>query len=156
MMMPQMPGNSRVWCFGAAQVLSPLHLQDLSSKMDAFVADWQAHGADLSAAYTIIHDSFLIVAVDESITPPSGCSIDKVFKLLANFPIDFLQRLRIWQPFCNTAHVFNLEDAKLAFKEKQIDMHTLVLNPLVATLEEARENLYIPLSQSWAFSKIQA
>ncbi len=149
-----MPGHCRVWCFGAAHVLTAQQIQELSIQMDQFVSDWQAHGADLTASYALLHDAFLIVAVDETVTPPSGCSIDKVFKLLRDFPVDFFQRLRIWQPFCNTAKVFNLDEAKRGFSEKLIDSNTLVLNPLVATLHEAREQLYIPLSQSWAFPKI--
>ena len=61
----------------------------------------------------------------------------------------------IWQPFCNTSKIFTLVEAKEALKAKIIDLETMVINSLVSSLREARERLYIPLKESWAFGKIQ-
>ena len=154
MILPELPEDSRVWIFGAAQLLEATHLDLLKTQMDKFVSDWSAHGAQLSAGYSILHDSILIVAVDENVAPPTGCSIDKVFKLLGNFPVDFLQRMLVWQPFCNTSKVFNLAQVKESVQSKILDGETIVINTMVTNLRDVRERLYIPLKDSWAFGKL--
>lgn len=154
MIIPHLPDNSRIWFFGADVLLDSQQVETLSQKLDDFVSDWKAHGAELRAGYALLHDSILIVAVDQSVAAPSGCSIDKVFKLLNDFPVDFFQRLILWQPFCNTSKVFTISDAQQALKSNEIDVHTRVINPIIQTLGEARERLYIPLSESWAYAKI--
>ena len=155
MIIPELPNHSRVLIFGSNRLLESHEKEALGQLMDEFVSDWKAHGASITASYTLIHDSILIVAVDESVTPPSGCSIDKVFKLLTAFQVDFLQRMLIWQPFCNTSKIVTLVEAKEALEAKIIDLETMVINSLVSSLGEARERLYIPLKESWAWGKIQ-
>lgn len=154
MIIPHLPDNSRVWFFGSDVLLDAQQIEILSQKLGEFVSDWKAHGTDLRAGYALLHDSILIVAVDQSVAAPSGCSIDKVFKLLNDFPVDFLQRLMLWQPFCNTSKIFTINEAQKALMSKEIDVHTRVINSLIQTLGEARERLYIPLFESWAYAKI--
>lgn len=81
-LLPSMPDASRVWLFGAQRVLTPSEASNLETEMSQFVSGWQAHGKDLLAGFGLLFHSVLVVAVDESKEPPSGCSIDKVFKLL--------------------------------------------------------------------------
>ena len=154
MIIPHLPDNSRVWFFGANMLLDSQQIENLYQMLDLFVSDWKAHGTDLRAGYTLLHDSILMVAVDQSVAAPTGCSIDKVFKLLNDFPVDFFQRLILWQPFCNTSKIFSINAAQEALMSKEIDRHTLVINPLIQTLGESRERLYIPLFESWAYAKI--
>lgn len=156
MILPELPENSRVWIFGASQLLELAQIEALRSQLDQFVSDWTAHGSRLSAGYAVLHDSILIVAVDETVAPPSGCSIDKVFKLLEAFPVDFLQRMLVWQPFCNTSKILTLPQIKSSFQDNIMDRETIVINTMLTNLREVRERLYIPLKDSWAFGKIQA
>lgn len=155
MILPELPGNSRVWIFGASQLLESEQIDLLKTQMDKFVSDWSAHGAQLSAGYSILHDSILIVAVDENVTLPSGCSIDKVFKLLSAFPVDFLQRMLVWQPFCNTSKILTLAQIKENYESNILDGETVVINTMVTNLRDVREHLYIPFKNTWAFGKIQ-
>jgi len=154
MIIPGLPGNSRVWFFGASELIDESEKEKLKSELDKFVSDWKAHGADLVADYEILHDSILIVAVDESATPPTGCSIDKVFALLKSFETDWFQRTLIWQPFCNTSKILSLSQAKDGIEMSRLDGETIVVNSMISTLNEAREKLYIPLKDCWAFAKI--
>ena len=81
-LLPSMPDASRVWMFGAQRFLTPDEANHLQAEMSHFVSGWQAHGKDLLAGFWLLLNNVLVVAVDESKEPPSGCSIDKVFKLL--------------------------------------------------------------------------
>lgn len=154
MLIPNLPAHSRVWVFASNKLLSEAEIQDVSMLMGSFTAQWQSHGTQLLAAFEIIHECILIVAVDESVEPPSGCSIDKVFRLLNQTNIDFFQRTLLWIPFCNSAKIITQEQAILQFKNAELHEESLVMNTLVETLDQARNQFYIPLKESWIAQKI--
>ena len=71
-----LPGESRVWCFGASERPADETLEELRATMEEFLESWTAHRANLRAGFDWLHDRFLVVAVDESDVAASGCSID--------------------------------------------------------------------------------
>ena len=44
--------------------------------------------------------------------------------------------------------------SKEGYLKRELDGETFVANTMVSTLKEAREQLYIPFKNSWAFAKI--
>jgi len=78
-----LPSDARVWVFGAANELSPSALERLLDAVDAFLAQWNAHGSALMCGREWRADRFLAIGVDQSATGASGCSIDGLFRTLA-------------------------------------------------------------------------
>ena len=154
MSLERLPDNSRVWFFGSDQLLNDEEKSSLSIELQEFVSSWKAHGAELAASFEILHDCILIVAVDENITPPTGCSIDKVFKLLEKQAINWFNRLLIWRAFCNTAKIYTIDELRLALEDGEVDRETLIINPTVPTLKEVKESLYISINDSWVSTKL--
>ena len=72
-----MHSESRRWFYGLQQPLTDEQAEVLRGLMDEFVGQWKAHGAQLAAAYRIIGNQCLIIAVDERQQQATGCSIDK-------------------------------------------------------------------------------
>jgi hypothetical protein len=144
-LLANLPAHSRLWFFGAHRILSEHEIEVLNQAMSAFV-------------YSIQHEAILIVGVDESVAPPTGCSIDKVFQLLKDFQsqtgVDFFQRTLIWEAFCNTTEIYTIDTAKQALESGRLKSNTLILNPLITQLIQARESMYIPLNESWAAPKL--
>ena len=93
-----LPDSSRIWLFAADRVLSESESEALQQDLMMFVAEWQAHGADLTAGFELRYGACLVIAVDESQAAPTGCSIDKAFRLLQRFgsehKMDFFNRLQ--------------------------------------------------------------
>jgi len=89
MIISHLPNQSRTWFFGASRILTPKEIETLREDLHSLVSNWKSHGTRLSAGFEILHESIIIVAVDESIESPSGCSIDKVFGLLKDQDVDF-------------------------------------------------------------------
>ncbi|TVP45991.1 MAG: hypothetical protein EA350_08030 [Gemmatimonadales bacterium] len=77
-----MPDSSRIWIFGVSRALDVGEEALLLKRVDAFVAHWAAHGHPLAAGRAWRDGRFLIVAVDDSLTPPSGCSTDSLIREL--------------------------------------------------------------------------
>lgn len=72
----ELPGGSRAWIFGARPAPQGEAADRLREATRAFLADWAAHRRRLRAGLDWLHGRFLVVAVDESRAPASGCSID--------------------------------------------------------------------------------
>ena len=72
----RLPDLSRLWVFGAGRSLSPEEESRLLASVDGFLEGWKAHGHPLVAAREWLYHRFLLVGVDDKVTPPSGCSID--------------------------------------------------------------------------------
>jgi len=154
MIIPHLPGHSRVWFFGANRILTADEIERLHVQLTEFVSDWKAHGAAISAGYEIMHESIVIIAADESQAAPSGCSIDKAFGLLKESGIDFFQRQLIWRAFCNTSEIFTLNEAAEQLKSNNFTPQTLIINSMVTNLEQVRNQFYIPFGESWAGKKL--
>ena len=54
MIIPELPNHSRVWIFGSNRLLESHEKEALGQLMDEFVSDWKAHGASITASYTLI------------------------------------------------------------------------------------------------------
>lgn len=153
MSLENLSDNSRVWFFGADRKLNDAETAVLTAAMNAFVDDWTAHGKNLSAGYDFIDQCLLVVAVDETVTLPSGCSIDKVFRLVQELGsqsgVDFLNRTLIYVNQGKETDIFNRAEAENAYVAGQILPETMVFNTLITSLSEFRQRPLIPLSQSW-------
>ncbi len=154
MSLERLPDNSRVWFFGSDRLLNDEEKSSLFIELQEFVSSWKAHGAELAASFEILHDCILIVAVDESVTPPTGCSIDKVFKLLEKQASNWFNRLLIWRAFCNTAKIYTVDELQLALRTGEVDRDTIIINSTVRSLTEVRKSLYISINDSWVSSKL--
>jgi hypothetical protein len=73
---PDLPDSSRIWIYQSQIPISPEAQAEIQIKLNEFVHQWAAHKVQLYGAATILEDYFIVLAVDESMTMASGCSID--------------------------------------------------------------------------------
>lgn len=77
-----LPDSARVWIFGSDKRLTDGSAEALMRDVGDHLANWKAHGEPLTVASQLLDDRFLVVAVDQSTTGASGCSIDGLFRVL--------------------------------------------------------------------------
>ncbi|MGN6645932.1 MAG: hypothetical protein ACTHJT_05320 [Cytophaga sp.] len=92
--------QSRVWIYASQTPFNPKQTAFISETLKPFTDDWQAHGTPLKASFTISHNQFIIIGVDESHHSPSGCSIDKSVQIIKNIEselgIDLMNRMVVY------------------------------------------------------------
>ena len=92
-----MPDDSRVWIYQSNRDFNESEIGIINDKTIPFLDNWQAHGKDLECSYSIIDKRFIIIAVNESVNPIGGCSIDFSLQLIKDISntigIDLLNRL---------------------------------------------------------------
>lgn len=77
-----LPGDARVWVFGAGDALDDDRSAILLRAVDDALAQWSAHGVPLTCARDWREGRFLAIGVDQRDAGASGCSIDALFRVL--------------------------------------------------------------------------
>ncbi|MEQ9231176.1 MAG: hypothetical protein RIF46_10875 [Cyclobacteriaceae bacterium] len=146
--------TSRIWIYQANRKLSKTEILLVRDETIKFLEQWNAHGNELKAGFSVLKDYFLIIGVDESFAQASGCSIDSsvglVRKLNEYLGIDFLNR--------QLTSIQNSEDQVVQYSLKEIPDQiesghilpgTLMFNTMIQTVGELKDNWLIPAKDSW-------
>ena len=153
-MLQQLSSESRVWIFQADRFLAEDEVNFIRKQLSEFIPQWATHGKGLYGGFEVLHDLFIIVGVDESRMPPSGCSIDsmmhRIQQIAKELNVDFLNRL-------NTAyigedqqiHLANQQEFKQLLRDHRIGENTLVFNNLIQTKSELMTKWKTSVNNSW-------
>lgn len=150
----RLPDQARLWVFASERPLLARERATLFARVDDFLSRWKAHGAPLAAGRAWLHDRFLAVAVDESVTPPSGCSIDALVHMLKQLEAEIGSRLVDNTPVYyrsprGVERVSRGGFRKLA-EAGEVTPDTPVFNNTITRLEEFREGKWEgPARHSW-------
>ena len=148
-----LPDESWVWIFQASSSFSEEELQQLRQDMDAFVADWTAHGSDLRAGYEIRYNRFIVLALDQTLNTASGCSIDAsvrfIQQLEQQYKVELLDKMNVSYKQGDFVAYKSLVDFKKMAKQKAVSKNTIVFNNLVTNKHEYRNHWEVPAEESW-------
>jgi len=151
--------NSRVWVYQASRLLSLQEAFDAEDKINAFVEEWQSHGAKVKAAGFLFFGQFVILMADESIATVSGCSTDSSVRFIksleATYGVSFFDRTTLAFIIKDKVQLLPLAQLQYAFDNGFVNGDTLYFNNLVATKAELENNWIIPVKESWLKSRIQ-
>ncbi|MGB5666538.1 MAG: ABC transporter ATPase [Maribacter sp.] len=148
-----LPDSSRVWIFQASRSFSVWELQEIEEELDTFIKEWTAHGSDLRAGYEIKYNRFIILALDQTQTAASGCSIDAsvhfIQKLEKKYNVELLDKMNVSYKQGEFVAYKPLTDFKKMAKQKAVSKNTIVFNNLVTNKGEYLEHWEVPASESW-------
>ncbi|MES2388095.1 MAG: hypothetical protein V4543_08840 [Bacteroidota bacterium] len=152
--MASFPGSARVWVYQADTALSPAAVAELDNRLSAFCAGWQSHGTPLSAAHVILHNTFILLAVDQEMAGASGCSIDKSVQVLREaeqaLATPLLSRDKV--AFLTNGEIksFPLSGIKKAVSAGEITADSLLFNNMVTDLQTLRNEWLPEAGKTWA------
>ena len=148
-----LPDSSRIWIFQANRSFSEQELQEIRQAMDAFIEEWTTHGSDLKAGYEIRYKRFIILALDQTNTSASGCSIDAsvhfIQQLEKKYNVELLDKMNVSYKQGEFVAYKPLNEFKKMAKQKAVSKNTIVFNNLVTNKGEYLEHWEVPASESW-------
>ncbi|HEX8393101.1 MAG TPA: hypothetical protein VF665_12225 [Longimicrobium sp.] len=151
----QIPDDARVWVFGAARPLSDDEQRRLADHVDAFIAQWAAHGSPVVGGRDLRHGQFLLVAADERATGVSGCSIDTLFRTLGDLERELGVPLRDGGiVFFRDEHGAVQAEPRPAFRKRALSggvgPDTVVFDNTVTQVGDVRAGRWeTPLARAW-------
>mgnify|MGYP003346403969 CR=1 FL=1 len=84
----KLPEESRIWIYGAQDVISSENQKLISDKIIDFLNNWSHHGKPLTSSFTFIKNRFLVIGLDESKNPTGGCSMDTLQNLILDIDLN--------------------------------------------------------------------
>ena len=148
----KVPEHARVWVYQANKNLTDSEVQTIQQVLENQINNWAAHGASLAGSVQVLHNRFVIVAVDEMQNQASGCSIDASTRWLkdlgAEMNVDFFDRsVAFFQnDLLQTVEVGKI---KSLVTEDVLTSNTLIFNNLVSNIQEFKSNWNVKASDSW-------
>ena len=148
-----LPNHARLWVFASNTPVPDA--APLLAAVDAHLAQWAAHGAPLLCARDWREDRFLAIAVDESATGASGCSIDGLFRTIARVQsvagADLLASGRVaWRDAQGAIHVSSQQEFSARAAAGDVTRETPVFETLTETVGGWRSAFEQPAGESWA------
>lgn len=148
-----LPDNARVWVFGSSKPLSETESAQLLSRVDAFLAEWKAHGEPLAAGRTFSSDRFLTIAADQDSAHASGCSIDGLFRSLKELEMQMgtslLDRTLVYYADDARVHSVHRDEFSELAAKGGVGPDTTVFDTTVTTLGEWRARFHSRAADSW-------
>ncbi|WP_373056267.1 ABC transporter ATPase [Zunongwangia sp. H14] len=148
-----LPDSSRVWIYQSNRPFTEEELQEITPKLERFIKQWTAHGAELKASFEIKYRRFIILALDQQVNAASGCSIDAsvhfIQQLEKEYEVDLLDKMNVSYKQGEFIAYKNLSDFRKMAKEKAVSSKTIVFNNLVNNKAEYLSDWEIPASESW-------
>ena len=148
-----LPDTSRVWIYQADREFNDEELELLEKKLRDFTDNWTKHSKPLKASYQIRYRCFIVLSVDESFRPVSGCSIDAstsfIKSLEAEFGVKLIDRMLTAFKTGEGIQIVNLSEFKELARSKKIDKETPVFNNLINDKSELTSRWEIKAEDSW-------
>jgi hypothetical protein len=148
----QLSDNARIWVFASDRPVSGEDAERMLRRVDAFLAEWHAHGTPLSSAREWRDDRFLLIAADGE--GASGCSIDGLFRTLKTLGGEFganlvTSGLVFYRDQSGIVRSATRPQFTAAAADGAITPETPVFDTSLTTLGDVRERFERTVSDSW-------
>jgi hypothetical protein len=149
-----LPDDARLWIFGVGEPLPPDGEALLLEQVDAFLANWNAHGHPLTCARDWRHERFLLVGVDERSAPPSGCSIDALVRVLKGLEerlgVTIVDNSRVWYRADGEVRRVSRPEFSSLASRGVVGLETPVFDGTLTRVGELRSNRWeLPAREAW-------
>ena len=150
-----LPDSARVWVYQATRALTAAEAEVAEAHLRAFCETWAAHGQPVHGGFGLFENRFVVLAVNEDATLPSGCSIDSSVQALRELSgaldgLDLLDKSQIAyaRPDGAVATVPRAE-LRAAVADGRLTRATPVFDTLVPTLGALRTGWRKPAAATW-------
>lgn len=149
----QLPKSARIWIYQSDRNLIFEEKELISEQLAIFCNAWSAHGAGLKSSFQILHNRFIIMAVDEGHNMATGCSIDssinQIKQIETHFGLNFMDRTQVAFLLDGELYIESLSAIKNKVSQGVISADTKTFNNLVATVGDFDSGWMVSASNSW-------
>ena len=145
--------KSKVFIFQSEEILTDQQIDKANDFIRLFINNWQSHGQDIKASFSIKYHKFIIVAIDSSYNQASGCSIDKLTHMIQELGVtlntNLMNRDSVFLDDKDDIKAVKLNQLKSKIESGELTENTLVFNPLISSINDLKTNWVIALHKSW-------
>jgi len=158
-----LPDHGRLWVFPLGRALEPSEEARCLHAVDAFLAQWAAHGQPLRSARELTMGRFVLVGVDVDAEAPSGCSIDALTNALRGLGNDMgvsvIDHAPVWYRDGEEIRTVSRADFRALASAGEVTPGTRVFDTSLTRVDQLRSgSLERPAAETWhgrAFFRVQ-
>lgn len=146
--------EARIWIYQADRILNEQEVGCITKKLENWLKEWHTHGKTLYSEAWVENQVFLIFAVDESLQPASGCSIDQsvhlIRKICNRVNVDFFDRMNFaYQDEDGAIRLTNDKELPRLYELGRIQDDTLFYDTTLDSKGAWKSRKLVPLKESW-------
>ena len=149
----QLSGNARIWIYPAHRQLEPKEVTLLLQKTQVFLETWTAHGKPLQCSATVLHQQFLVIAVEEDHQNATGCAIDAsiqfIYQLEEDLGLHLLDRTQIAYKHEGSVAKMPLNQLKLQIQQGNLEPDDMIFDHTVTRKGDLQDRWLIRIENSW-------
>lgn len=149
----QLPEESRIWIYQSNRKLTPSEKQQAENVLKDFCENWTVHKQDTRSSFSILHDQFIVLAIDEDYRLASGCSIDSsvrtVKAIQENLGLSLFDRTQVAFLVNNSVEIHPLSRLKALFESGELDKDTITFNNLVPSRGDLNRDWKTTVEKTW-------
>lgn len=149
-----LPLDSKIWIFQSSRYFTEEETAEIEETIHDFMHEWNAHGAALTSAYSILYRRFIVLAVDENEAVASGCSIDSMTRIIKSieekFKFGLLNRMLVSYKLNEEITTISLPEFKQKLRNNEIPEEATVFHNGITSMNEFNLHWELPLRESWA------
>ena len=145
MSLSNLSSSSKIWIYKSNRELTLSEQSFIREELDLFIPHWASHGNKLFGGAEVRENWFVVLAVDETQSTASGCSIDTSVQFMKalgkELNVDFFDRMHV---------LITNGEMKVHVHFSELGSHPdwELYNPLVSNLEEFNSRWLIPVKES--------
>ena len=151
--------TSRVWIYQCNRLFGVQEALKLETQLEAFVENWQSHGAPVKGYANLFFGQFIVLMADESGTGVSGCSTDSSVRFIKSveqsFNVNLFDRQLLAFVIKDKIQLLPLSQINYAVENNFINGDTLYFNNVVQTKDELLNRWIVPVKDSWLNTRVQ-
>lgn len=148
-----LPPHARVWVYQADEPFGKEGEDEVNKTLYNFCDQWAVHGQPMRTSFTVAHNRFIILAVDERYYGASGCSIDSSVHALKALETrlnnSLFNRTKVAFFLNGQVKLFAPSELKEAFLHGTLTAESLTFNNLVANKGEWSTNWLTEAKNTW-------
>lgn len=149
----ELSDQARVWVYQANRKLSQQEMKFISEAGIAFTKGWTAHSKDLKASVEIFYEQFVVLSVDESAAPATGCSIDKSVHFMQTLEqelnIQLLDKSQVAYLKNDQVQLVPLPRIKEMVSAGELAHDSIIFNNMVTDVLSFNEMWQVKAKDSW-------
>ncbi|MBX2965049.1 MAG: hypothetical protein KF845_02800 [Cyclobacteriaceae bacterium] len=148
-----LPDSARLWIYQSDRAFTPEEERAISATLQAFVNEWHAHNQPLKTSFQVLHNYFIVLAVDEAQYEASGCSIDSSVRIIRQLGeqtgINFFERTNVAVMLDEGIRLLKLPELKQAHENGAWNANTTVFDNSVLTKGDFEKRWRSPAGETW-------
>jgi hypothetical protein len=154
----QLPEDARIWIFSIPGDVDLSLREMLNTELKSFIQEWTSHDRSLKASAAIIDNRFIIVGLDQSQYGASGCSIDKLLRLIQNLEIKtglhLLLKNKIAIQNQDVVQWKTIQEIKHSIESGILDDTSVYFDTMIDTMYLYKHEWIKPIKKGWLGKKL--